>query len=136
MSLLSPDVQLSMLILVAWILLIPVGVLLCILLFRLIALLDTVHTLVDAVRMDITPLLNSLRETASHVEALTQKAQNSLESVERGAKAVPPLLGKGFQALGQRLLTTGEQLKAATSPWLKTRGRAMINSLWALTPWG
>ncbi|MEB3206435.1 MAG: hypothetical protein VKK59_03690 [Vampirovibrionales bacterium] len=136
MSLMSPDLQLSMLILVAWIVLIPVGVLLCILLFRLIALLDTLHLLVDAIRMEITPLLNSLQETASHVEALTQKAQHSLESVERGAKAVPPLVSKGFQALGQRLMTTGEHMQAVTSPWLKTRGRALVNSLWALTPWG
>ena len=136
MNLLTPEVQLSLLMMVAWVLLIPIGVLFCVLLFRVITLLDTTHAVIDAARIDLTPLLSSLRETASHVEALTQKAQDGVESLERSAKAVPPLVGKGFRELGVQLVSTGHRVSAIASPWLKTRGRAVVNCLWALTPWG
>ncbi|MEB3245626.1 MAG: hypothetical protein VKJ06_06550 [Vampirovibrionales bacterium] len=113
---LTLEQQLGLLTMVAWIVLIPVAALLCLLLFRLITLLDAVKSFVDSARYDVDPLLQHLRATASHVEALTEKAKSGVSSVESGVRALPSQMGSGAKSLAQGMRFAGTRLGAAALP--------------------
>jgi hypothetical protein len=87
--------QLSNLILVGWILLIPVGVLLAIVLYKLAFLLHMVSEFAGMARYEVFPILKELRDTSANIEVLTKKALTTVETVESGVSAIRPALHSG-----------------------------------------
>lgn len=88
-------VQINLLILV------PVGVLLVMLLYKLVMLLHSLSEFLSIARYELSPAIKDLRLTASHVETLSAKAVASVESVERGVEATRPVIGKGVENVRQ-----------------------------------
>jgi hypothetical protein len=84
---------------VAWIILIPTGVLLAMVLYKLAMLIHGLMELVSLARYEMTPAMQDLRMTAEHVEALSRKAVSGVESLEEGIAATGPAI----HSLKQRL---------------------------------
>jgi len=84
---------------VAWIILIPTGVLLAMVLYKLAMLIHGLMELVSLARYEMTPAMQDLRMTAEHVEALSRKAVSGVESLEEGIAATGPAI----RSLKQRL---------------------------------
>lgn len=90
--------ELAHLIRISWIVLIPVGVLLSMVLYKLAMLLHGLLELLCLARYELTPAMKDLRRTAEHVETLSRKAVDSVHTVESGVAATGPALqsaGKG-----------------------------------------
>lgn len=84
--------EMTHLIRVAWILLIPAGVLLSMVLYKLFVLLQGVLEFLTLARHELTPALRDLRLTAEHVETLSAKAVHNVKAVETSALSVGPLV--------------------------------------------
>jgi hypothetical protein len=93
------SVEWDQLIRVTWIILIPTGVLLAMVLYKLAMLLHGLMELVSLARYEMTPAMQDLRMTAEHVEALSRKAVSGVESLEEGLAATGPAI----QSFKQRL---------------------------------
>lgn len=100
------NIQLATLAKVAWIILIPVGLLLTMVLFKLAFLLHTVSDFVGVARYELIPLLRELQQTSTHLETLSAKVVASVESVEKGVHAIKPTLSKGLGVLREKLGVT------------------------------
>jgi hypothetical protein len=89
----TPQAQeMSHLIRVAWILLIPAGLLLSMVLYKLFVLLQGLLEFLTLARHELTPALRDLRLTAEHVEALSARAVNNVRAVETTAQSVGPMV--------------------------------------------
>lgn len=100
-SLQSPQLieQLSHLVLVSWIVLIPVGVLLAMVLYKLAMLMHSLSEFLVLARHELSPTLQDVRKTAHHVELITSKAAVSVNTVEQGMQAVGPAMNRGVRRL-------------------------------------
>jgi hypothetical protein len=93
------EIQLAQLVNVAWVLLIPVGVLLALVLYKVLALLQAGLEFVTIARYDVVPMLKEVRETLVHVEAVTSRVSGAVQQVERVAHQAKPFLQRsGNQA--------------------------------------
>lgn len=106
MELSAKEQELTQLIRIAWILLIPAGVLLSMVLYKLFLLLQGVVEFLTLARHELTPALRDVRLTAEHVEVLSSKAVSSVKTVESGVGSVLPAVqlaqkkaGMGLEAL-------------------------------------
>ena len=95
----STQQELARLIQISWIVLIPVGVLLAMVLYKLFILLHELQELSTIARYEIAPAIKDLRLTAEHVELLTAKAVNSVKSMEDGVSGVKPALQGGVDKI-------------------------------------
>ena len=84
--------ELAHLIRVAWILLIPAGVLLSMVLYKLFVLLQGVVEFLTLARHELTPAMRDVRLTAEHMETLSAKAVANVRSVESGLNLAVPIL--------------------------------------------
>ena len=84
--------EMANLIRVAWIVLVPGGVLLCLVLYKLAMLLHGVLEFVTLARYEMAPAMKDLRLTAEHVEVLSAKAVNGVRTVERGVNTTIPAI--------------------------------------------
>lgn len=109
------DIQLATLAKVAWVILIPVGLLLTVVLFKLAFLLHTVSDFVGVARYELMPLLRELQQTSAHLETLSAKVVASVESVEKGVHAVKPTLSKGLGLVCEKLGETTSLLSGGLS---------------------
>ncbi len=87
--------QLEILTTVSWVLLMPVGVLLVIVLFKLAFILHGVSEFWTVARYELYPTLKDLRQVASRAEILSEKAVTGVETLEKGAVAA----GQGIEKL-------------------------------------
>lgn len=86
--------------------LIPVGLLLAAVLYKLVMLLALVYQFLTMAQYELAPTLKDLRSTTAHVEALSAKAVAGVETVERGIEQTRPVFEKGvknIQVAGQEL---------------------------------
>jgi hypothetical protein len=88
----EPTQEMTHLIRVAWILLIPAGLLLSMVLYKLFVLLQGLLEFLTLARHELTPAMRDLRLTAEHVEVLSAKAVSNVKAVETGALSVGPLV--------------------------------------------
>lgn len=77
---------------VSWIVLIPAGVLLSMVLYKLAMLLHGLVEFLTLARYELAPALKDVRMTAEHVEALSARAVAGVKSVESGVAATGPAL--------------------------------------------
>jgi hypothetical protein len=94
--------EMANLIRVAWIVLIPGGVLLCMVLYKLAMLLHGLVEFLTLARYEMAPALKDIRLTAENVEVLSSKAVKGVRTVEsRVAHTVPAIQSAGREmALG------------------------------------
>lgn len=103
--------QLANLIMVAWLLLIPVGLLLALLLYKLVQLLAAGLEFLTIARYDIYPMVKDLRATAAHVEGVTGRVAKSMASAEQALHAAMPKVKEGgchVKQQGVRLMEAGQ----------------------------
>lgn len=93
--------ELAHLLRISWIVLIPVGVLLSMVLYQLVMLLHGLLDLLGLARYELMPALKDLRLTAEHVEALSRKAIEGVKTVEDSVSATGPAL----KSVGRNLAT-------------------------------
>jgi len=72
---------------ISWIVLIPVGVLLSLVLYQLFLLLYGLVEFLTVSRYELTPILKDVRRTAEHVEILTNKAVSGVRGAQDGFAA-------------------------------------------------
>lgn len=84
--------EMAHLIRVSWIVLIPGGVLLSLVLLQLCKLLFGLTDFLTLARYELTPALRDLRLTVEHVEALSARAVSGVKTVESGVAATGPAL--------------------------------------------
>ncbi len=77
---------------ICWIVLIPVGVLLAMVLYKLAMLLHSLLEFLYLVRHEVTPAMKDLRLTAENVEILSRTAVNGVKTIENGVAATSPAL--------------------------------------------
>ncbi|WP_373532419.1 hypothetical protein [Vampirovibrio sp.] len=77
---------------VSWIVLIPAGVLLSMVLYKLAMLLHGLVEFLTLARYELAPALKDVRLTAEHVEALSARTLNGVKSVENSVAATGPAL--------------------------------------------
>lgn len=84
--------EMANLIRVAWIVLVPGGVLLCMVLYKLAMLLHGLVEFLTLARYELAPALKDLRLTAENVEVLSTKAVHGVRSVQNGVSATVPAI--------------------------------------------
>jgi len=77
---------------VSWIVLIPAGVLLSLVLYKLMMLLHSLLEFLTLARYELTPALKDVRLTAEHVELLSSKAVEGVKTVQTGVAATGPAI--------------------------------------------
>lgn len=92
MELNAAQTEMEHLLRVSWIVLIPAGVLLSMVLYKLAMLLHGLVEFLTLARYELAPALKDVRLTAEHVEALSSRAANSVKTVENGVAATGPAL--------------------------------------------
>jgi hypothetical protein len=88
------DVQLAKMLEVGTLLLIPVGVLLALLLYKSLFLLQHALDFVNIARFDLVPLIQDLRAITSHTARLVEQVDSGVDLIQRS-------VGKGASALNQ-----------------------------------
>jgi hypothetical protein len=84
--------EMANLIRVAWIVLIPGGVLLCMVLYQLTMLLLGLVEFLTVARYELAPAMKDIRLTAENVEVLSTKAVHGVKSVQNTMSATVPAL--------------------------------------------
>lgn len=84
--------ELAHLVRVSWIVLIPAGVLLSLVFYKLLMLLTGLVEFLTLARYELAPALKDVRLTAEHVETLSAKAVTSVRTVENGMASTGPAL--------------------------------------------
>jgi len=84
--------EMANLIRVSWIVLIPAGVLLSLVLYKLVMLLHGLLEFITLARYELTPAMKDIRLTAEHVEVLSAKAVEGVKTVEHSVYATGPAL--------------------------------------------
>ena len=77
-------IELDNLIRVSWILLIPIGVLLAVVLYKLAVILHGASEFMSIARYELYPTIKDLRKVAGNAEILSDKAVSGAEVVEKG----------------------------------------------------
>lgn len=103
--------EMAHLVRVGWIVLIPAGVLLSLVLYKLAMLLHGLLEFLTLARYEVAPALKDLRLTAEHVESLSAKAVAGVQSVEHGVAATGPALRSARQELAVGLQSFFSGLK-------------------------
>jgi len=80
--------ELDTLIRVAWVLLIPVGALLVMVLYQLVMFLFTLTDLVSLARFEVVPTLKNVRLSSGHAEVISGKAVDGVNAVQKGVDSV------------------------------------------------
>ena len=75
---------------ISWVLLIPVALLLCVVMYQVAVLLSTTVDLLKLVKYESAPMLQDMKQITNHVESITASANNSVAAVEKTAHAVGP----------------------------------------------
>ncbi len=91
--------QLNTLIMVSWILLIPVGVLLIIALFKLVFILHGLGEFQSLARYELYPTLKDLRQVAHRAEILSEKAVTGVTALEKGMEKGAEIASHGVGKL-------------------------------------
>jgi hypothetical protein len=118
--------QLDTLIMVSWILLIPVGVLLAIVLFKLAFLLHGASEFFSLARYELYPTIKDLRQVASRADTLSAKALSSVETLEKGFE-------KGAEVAGSsmgKLRSVSQGMVGGVGTMMGTVLRSMWDALW------
>jgi hypothetical protein len=89
--------EMAHLVRVSWIVLIPAGVLLSMVLYKLAMLLHGLLEFLTLARYELTPALKDLRLTAEHVEVLSAKAVAGVRTVEKGVHSTGPAIRSARQ---------------------------------------
>ena len=109
---------------ISWILLIPVGLLLCVVLYQLAVLIATSVDIIKLARHEAAPMLQDLKQITSHVESLSSKANDTVTAVENSAKSVGPWVKNqvthGSSAARSGLSDAFSFIKAAVSGLAKS----------------
>lgn len=100
---------------VSWIVLIPVGVLLSMVLYKVFTLLQGLVEFLSLARYELTPALRDVRLTAEHVEVLSAKAVSSVRSVEHGVSATGPAIKSAGRSVAVGVESFWRGLKQAFS---------------------
>ncbi len=103
--------EMAHLIRVSWIVLIPAGVLLSLVLYKLAMLLHGLVEFLTLARYELSPAMKDLRLTAEHVEALSAKAVAGVKSVESGVAATGPALRTAGRSVTRGLESVWNGLK-------------------------
>ena len=108
--------ELAQLIRISWIVLIPAGVLLSLVLYKLAMLLHGLVEFLTIARYELAPAIKDLRLTAENVERLSEKAVSGVQSVQDGVAATGPALRSAGRevVIGAESLWNG--LKASFTP--------------------
>lgn len=116
---LSPaDAQLAHLIQVAWILLIPVGLLLALVLYKVVSLLSVALELSTMARYEIYPTLKNVHRISDRLDAMSAKVSDGVDTVGKALEKVKPAFEKG-----------AEGFKTGTEK-AKSAGSTLFNGLW------
>lgn len=117
------ETQLANLITVSWILLIPAGLLVVLLLYKMVYLLHTVSEFVSISRFELYPLLQSLQRTADHVDKLTGKVVAGVEQIERGIENTKPMVADAARKVADGMSSLSRQSGSLFSGLLGLFGR-------------
>jgi hypothetical protein len=93
------DAQLAKLVMVVSVLLLPLGALGVLLLYKVSKLLGAVLELVTVARFDIYPMVKDLRALTHHAEALIGKLHTLADATEDTLAALKPKVAEGGQTL-------------------------------------
>lgn len=88
------DVQLAKMIEVLTVLLIPVGVLLSLLLYKSLFLLQHALDFINIARFDVVPLIQDLRAITTHTARLVEQVDSGVELIQRSIGNVPVVFNK------------------------------------------
>ncbi|MEM0952278.1 MAG: hypothetical protein AAGI66_09085 [Cyanobacteria bacterium P01_H01_bin.74] len=108
----SVQAELTHLIKVSWILLVPAGLLLCGIFYKLFLLLNGLWSFFNLAQYELSPALKDIRLITENMESLSSKAVSSVESVE-----------KGFSVTGSAFKTAGESVSGNAGKFLATLKR-------------
>jgi hypothetical protein len=89
------DQQVANLALVAWLFLIPLGLLLSLLLYKVVSLLGLVLEFGTIAKYELFPTLKHVHRIAGRVDTLSEKVSSGVTSVENTMSAVKPVFKKG-----------------------------------------
>jgi hypothetical protein len=107
--------ELANLIRVAWIVLVPGGVLLCMVLYKLAMLLHGLVEFLNLARYEMAPTLKDLRLTAENVEVLSAKAVHSVRTVEHRVSSTVPAIQSAGRNLASGLESFWSGVRASFS---------------------
>lgn len=103
---------------ISWIVLIPVGVLLALVLYKLLMLLVGLVDLLTVARYELSPAMKDIRLLAEHAEFLSGKAAQSVKAVEKRMDATRPLVEKSLTGLQA---VTGDLRQSVGAIWAGIR---------------
>lgn len=96
---------------VGWIVLIPAGVLLSMVLYKVVMLLHNFLSFFTLAQYEMAPALKDLRRTAEHVEELTSKAVTGVRTVESGVGATGSAIRSASKSTAEKMSSFWEVLK-------------------------
>ena len=91
------DAQLANLIQVAWIFLIPIGLLLALVLYKIVCLLQVVLEISTIARYEVYPTLKHVHRITERVDNLSTKVSESVDKMQQTVQKVKPAVEKGTQ---------------------------------------
>ncbi len=107
--------EMANLIRVAWIVLVPGGVLLCMVLYKLVMLLHGLVEFLTLARYELAPALKDIRITAENVEVLSTKAVQGVQNVQNGVNATVPAIRSAGREVALSLESFWSGLKQSFS---------------------
>lgn len=121
------DIQLAKLLQVLTLLLIPVGVLLALLLYKTVFLMQQVLDFVNIARFDVVPMIQDLRAITSHTAKLAEQVDSSVSLVQRSVGKVNPALKHATSWSLEKLSGLGAWLKSELSGFVQSKTTASQN---------
>ena len=123
------DVQLAKMLEVLTLLLIPVGVLFALLLYKSLFLLQHSLDFVNIASFDLVPLIQDLRAITSHTARLVEQVDSGVDLLQRSVGKVPSAL-KQAQSWGRSGFACAKKWMAnAVSDWLETPSSSVSTSV-------
>ncbi len=116
------DVQLAKMLEVGTLLLIPVGVLLTLLLYKSLFLLQHALDFVNIARFDLVPLIQDLRAITSHTARLVEQIDSGVDLIQRSVGKVPSVLNQAKSWGLSGLCGLKKWASNALNDWLDTPG--------------
>lgn len=107
--------EMAHLVRVSWIVLIPAGVLLSMVLYKLAMLLHGLLDFLTLARYELTPALKDIRLTAEHVETLSSKAVASVKTVESGVASTGPAIRHAGRTVARGLESIWDGIRTSFS---------------------
>ena len=87
------DIQLAKMLQVATLLLVPVGVLLVLLLYKLLSLLQYALDFFNIARFDLIPIIQDVRAITAHAAKLSNQVDAGVKKVNKSVDKIKPALG-------------------------------------------